>query len=385
MKTIFLAISFGIGCLLMTAVKEPSASAINGLLETNGMTATAANVETSSFGKTKSGAEVKLFTCRNAGGSTMKLIDYGATVVALEVPDREGKTGNVVLTCPDMAGFEACTMYFNCSVGRYCNRIAKGKFSLNGKEYSLATNNAPNHLHGGTKGFDKVMWTAEPFESTGAVGVTFKYKSKDGEEGYPGTVDAKVTYTLTDKNEFIIEFRATTDKATPVNLTNHNYWNLAGSGTVGNHELKLNSARYLPVDSTAIPTGEMASVAGTPFDFSEFTAIGKRLNDVGGTPIGYDHCYVIDGEAGRLRAAATVRDPQSGRKMEITTTEPGIQFYSGNFLDGTAISGNYPQYSGFCLETQHFPDSPNRPEWPNTILKPGEQYFHKTVHKFSTE
>ncbi|MFM7118170.1 MAG: aldose epimerase family protein [Planctomycetota bacterium] len=385
MKTMFLAISFAIGCLFITAVKEPPATAINGLLDTSGMTSNVANVESSSYGKTKAGAEVTLYTCRNAGGSTMKLIDYGATVVALEVPDRQGKLGNVLLTCPDIAGFEACTMYFNCSVGRYCNRIAKGKFSLDGKEYTLATNNAPNHLHGGTKGFDKVMWKAEPFEATGAAGVTFKYESKDGEEGYPGNVSAKVTYTLTDKNEFIIEFRATTDKATPVNLTNHNYWNLAGSGTIREHELKLNSGRYLPVDATAIPTGEMTAVSGTPFDFSDFTAIGKRLNDVGGTPIGYDHCYVVDGEAGRLRPAATVRDPQSGRKMEIHTTEPGIQFYSGNFLDGTDISGNYAQYSGFCLETQHFPDSPNRPEWPNTILKPGEQYFHKTVHKFSAE
>lgn len=385
MKTMFLAISFATGCLFLAAVKEPPASANKGISDTSGMTSTVANVETSSYGKTKAGSNVTLFTCRNAGGSTMKLIDYGATVVALEVPDRQGKLGNVLLTCPDIAGFEACTMYFNCSVGRYCNRIAKGKFTLDGKEYSLATNNAPNHLHGGAKGFDKVMWTAEPFETTGAVGVTFKYESKDGEEGYPGNLSAKVTYTLTDKNEFIIEFRATTDKATPVNLTNHNYWNLAGSGTIRDHELKLNASRYLPVDATAIPTGELAAVAGTPFDFSNSTPIGKRLNDVGGTPIGYDHCYVIDGEAGRLRPAATVFDPQSGRKLEIQTTEPGIQFYSGNFLDGTAISGNYAQYSGFCLETQHFPDSPNRPEWPNTILKPGEQYFHKTVHKFSTQ
>ncbi len=196
---------------------------------------------------------------------------------------------------------------------------------------------------------------------------------------------AKVTYTLTDKNEFIIEFRATTDKATPINLTNHNYWNLAGSGLIKDHVLKLAASQYLPVDATAIPTGELAKVAGTPFDFSDFTAIGKRLSEVGGDPIGYDHCYVIDGEPGRLRMAAMVHDPLSGRKMEIQTTEPGIQFYSGNFLDGTEISGNYPQYSGFCLETQHYPDSPNRPDWPSTILKPGEQYFHKTVHVFSAE
>lgn len=229
------------------------------------------------------------------------------------------------------------------------------------------------------------MWKAEPFQSTGAVGVSFQYESADGEEGYPGKLVAKVTYTLTDKNEFMIEFRGTTDKTTPVNLTNHNYWNLAGAGSIRDHELKLAASRYLPVDATAIPTGEMAAVSGTPFDFSDFTPIGKRLNDVGGEPIGYDHCYVVDGEAGRLRTAAIVRDPVSGRKMEIQTTEPGIQFYSGNFLDGTVISGNYPQYSGFCLETQHFPDSPNRPEWPSTILKPGEQYFHKTIHTFSAE
>lgn len=385
MKTLFLAISFGIGCLLMTTVKQPSSSDTGESPETVSAIGAGGSVEKSSFGKTKDGLEVTLFTCRNAGGSTLKLMDYGAAVVALEVPDRSGKLGNVVLTCPDLAAFEACTMYFNCSVGRYCNRIAGGKFTLDGQNYVLATNNAPNHLHGGTRGFDKRIWKAEPFQSTGAVGVSFQYESADGEEGYPGKLLAKVTYTLTDRNEFVIEFRATTDKATPVNLTNHNYWNLAGAGTIWDHELKLAATRYLPVDSTAIPTGELAAVAGTPFDFADFTPIGKRLNDVGGTPIGYDHCYAIDGEAGRLRLAAVVRDPVSGRKMEIQTTEPGIQFYSGNFLDGTGISGNYPQYSGFCLETQHFPDSPNRPEWPSTILKPGEQYYHKTVHTFSVE
>ncbi|MFN5707293.1 MAG: aldose epimerase family protein [Planctomycetota bacterium] len=385
MKTLFLAISFVIGCLLTATVKHETTSEVATMLVSPNLTVASNGVEKSSFGKTKEGAEVSLFTCRNAGGSTLKLIDYGATVVALEVPDRTGKLGNVLLSCPDLAGFEACTMYFNCSVGRYCNRIAQGKFTLDGQTYNLATNNAPNHLHGGAKGFDKRMWQAEPFQSTGAVGVSFKYESPDGEEGYPGKLIAKVTYTLTDKNEFIIEFRASTDKATPVNLTNHNYWNLSGSGTIRDHELKLAASRYLPVDATAIPTGEMAAVAGTPFDFAEFTPIGKRLKDVGGDPIGYDHCYVIDGEAGRLRLAAVVRDPASGRKMEIQTTEPGIQFYSGNFLDGTPISGKYPQYSGFCLETQHFPDSPNRPEWPSTILKPGEQYFHKTVHTFSAE
>jgi aldose 1-epimerase len=385
MKTLFLAISFAIGCLLTATVKQPAAAKVASALDTTQVTVTGGTVEKSSFGKTKDGAEVTLFTCRNAGGSSLKLMDYGATVVALEMPDRNGKFGNVLLTCPDLAGFEACTMYFNCSVGRYCNRIAAGKFTLDGQTYSLATNNAPNHLHGGAKGFDKRMWKAEPFQSTGAVGVSFQYESAAGEEGYPGKLVAKVTYTLTDKNEFIIEFRASTDQATPVNLTNHNYWNLAGSGTIRDHELKLAAGKYLPVDATAIPTGEMAAVAGTPFDFSDFTAIGKRLKDVGGEPLGYDHCYVIDGEAGRLRPAAVVRDPVSGRKMEIQTTEPGIQFYSGNFLDGTEISGKYPQYSGFCLETQHFPDSPNRPEWPSTILKPGEQYFHKTVHTFSAE
>lgn len=384
MKSLFLAVSFAIGCLIMASMKQPEESVISQAKPT-ATPPVKGSVEISDYGVTKAGDKVSLYTCKNAGGSVLKLIDYGATVVALEIPDRKGNLANIVLSCPNISGFETCSMYFNCSVGRYCNRIAKGKFSLAGREYVLATNNGPNHLHGGLKGFDKVMWSADTFESSGAVGVTFTYLSPDGEEGYPGNLQARVTYTLTDKNEFVIEFRATTDQATVCNLTNHNYWNLAGGGTIVDHELKLSAAKYLPVDDTAIPTGVLAPVAGTPFDFTDFQAIGKRFELVGGTPVGYDHCYVIDGEMGRLRHAATVRDPQSGRKMEIHTTEPGIQFYSGNFLDGQATSGNYAQYSGFCLETQHFPDSPNRPEFPSVVLKPNEQYFHKTVHVFSAE
>ena len=388
MKPVFLLISFLIGCMFMVSIREPHSSTTVSAsgTETGTYSVMAGNsVTKSAFGKTKSGADVSLFTCKNAGGLEMKLMDYGATIVSLNVPDKNGKLANVVLTCKDIGGFEECTMYFNGSVGRFCNRIAQGKFSLEGQDYQLAVNNGPNHLHGGVKGFDKVMWSATPFEKSGAVGVEFKYLSKDGEEGYPGTLTTSVTYSLTDKNEFIVEFNATTDKTTHVNLTNHNYWNLAGTGTILRHELKLNSAKYLPVDGTGIPTGEMLSVLGSHFDFGKFTAMGKRFSAMGGSPLGYDHCYEVSGEPGKLRLAATVREPKSGRVMEIQTTEPGIQFYTGNFLDGTAASGGYGAYSAFCLETQHFPNAPNQPAFLSTVLKPGEKYYHKTVHTFSTE
>jgi aldose 1-epimerase len=344
-------------------------------------------IEKSPFGRTKDGVEVDLYTCTNANGSVLKMTNFGATTVAFEVPDRQGKRANVTMGFESLEGYLGGHPYFGATVGRYCNRIAKGRFTLDGQEYTLATNNGENHLHGGDIGFNKVVWDAEPFESDSGVGVEFTYQSPDGEEGYPGNLSVTATYTLTNDDELVVEFNATTDKATPVNLTNHNYWNLAGagSGTIRNHVLEIAADKYLPVDEGLIPTGELADVAGTPLDFTQPEKIGARLDQIQADPVGYDHCYVLRGEVGEMKLAARVKDPESGRVMEIHTTQPGLQFYSGNFLDGSAENGGYQQYDGFCLETQHFPDSPNQPEFPNAILRPGETYQHKTVHKFTAE
>lgn len=347
--------------------------------ETNSMTITKAD-----YGMTQDQQPIEEYTLSNARGMTVKLITYGAIVTGVEVPGRDGEVANVTLGFDDLAGYEQRHPYFGATVGRYCNRIAKGTFALEGKSYSLATNNGDHHLHGGEVGFDKVIWQAEPFERPEEVGVTFRYQSPAGEEGYPGNLDVTAVYTLTADNELRVDFTATTDQATPVNLTNHCYWNLAGAGrgTITEHQLMLAADQYLPVDDTLIPTGKLADVQGTALDFTSAKPIGKELADV---PGGYDHCFVVRGEAGTLRLAARVTDPASGRGMEIHTTQPGIQFYTGNFLDGEAANGNYPQHGGFCLETQHFPDSPNQPEFPSTILKPGETFRQTTVHRFTVE
>jgi len=348
------------------------------------------SVTKSSFGKTSDGRETALFTCTNANGRVLKMTDYGATIVEIVVPDRDGKLGNVALGFDSAAGYEGGTAYFGCTVGRYGNRIALGKFTLDGQEYTLATNNDPNHLHGGIIGFNRVVWEAEPVETADAVGVKFHYVSADGEEGYPGNLDVTVVYTLSNDDELKIDYTATTNKPTVLNLTNHCYWNLAGpgSGDILKHELTLASDAYLAVDNTLIPTGELAPVAGTPMDFTSPHAIGERIaalkEDPAG-PGGYDHCFVLRGQEGALAFCAKVKDPATGRVLEISTTQPGVQLYTGNFLDGDPANGGNEQHTAFCLETQHYPDSPNQPEFPTSVLRPGETYHEVTVHKFSAE
>jgi aldose 1-epimerase len=349
----------------------------------------AARVVKSAFGTTKEGAVVDLYTLTNKNGMTAKLITYGALLTELRVPDRQGRLGDVVLGFADLAKYEAGHPYFGATIGRVGNRIAKGRFTLNGRQYVLATNNGPNHLHGGGKGFDKRVWKAEPLKSADGAAVKFTYVSPDGEEGYPGTLTAAVTYTLTDRNELQLDYTATTDKATPVNLTHHSYFNLAGegSGDILGHDLTLIADRYTPVDDTLIPTGQIATVEGTVMDFRKPATIGARIAKVPGAPPGgYDHNYVLSSGGGKLAAAAVVREPGAGRVMEVLTTEPGLQFYSGNFLDGTLVGKSgiaYKQHFGFCLETQHFPDSVNRPNFPSTILEPGKTYTSTTIYRFS--
>lgn len=343
------------------------------------------------FGTMPDGRVVERFRLSNAGGMHVDAISYGGIITSIAVPDRNGAMGDVVLGFDDLDGYLGEHPFFGAIIGRYGNRIANGAFTLDGRTYTLARNNGPNHLHGGVKGFDKVLWRAEPVAGQNAV--AFTYTSPDGEEGYPGRLDVRVTYTLTDKNELIVEYHATTDKPTPVNLTQHSYFNLAGhaSGDILGHQLMITADRYTPVNDTLIPTGELAAVEGTPFDFRKPTAIGDRINDAHPqikNGLGYDHNWVLNGTAGDLRLAARVVEPTSGRTLEVATTEPGIQFYSGNFLDGS-ITGKggakYAHRTGFCLETQHFPDSPNQPAFPSTILRPGQEYRTRTVFTFGVE
>lgn len=340
------------------------------------------------LGKTSDGVDVDLYTLTNSKGLRVKIMTYGATIISVETPDRNGKAENVTLSLDKLDEYLKGHPFFGSTVGRFANRIAKGKFTLDGKQYTLAGNDHGNHLHGGTKGFDKYVWDAKPVETADAVGVVFTHESPDGDEGYPGKLNAKVTYSLTNDNELKMEYEATTDKPTIVNLTNHTYWNLtAAADNVLGHELTLNADFYLPVDKGLIPTGELKNLKGTPMDFTKAAAIGSRIAKVEG---GYDHCYVLNkkpGEAKSLSLAATLYEPKSGRVMQIYTTEPAIQFYTGNFLDGTQQRGGkkFTQHYGFCLETQHFPNSPNKPSFPSVLLKPGETYTHKTVHKFGVK
>ena len=344
-------------------------------------------VKTDTFGVLPDGKEVTRYRLTNDNGLSVAIIDYGGIVTEVNVPGRDGEIANIVLGFDSIEGYLGPDPYFGALIGRFGNRIAGGKFTLDGKEYTLATNNGPNHLHGGKVGFNDKLWQSEASTSPEGVTARLTYISPDGEEGYPGELTSIVTYTLNNDNELVIHYVATSSAATPVNLTNHAYWNLGGEGegTVLDHRLTLHGEEYLPVDETLIPTGKLAPVAGTPMDFTEPHTIGERIKKVGGDPVGYDHCYVVNGEAGVLRPTAKVVDPESGRVLTMKTTEPGVQFYSGNFLDGAEANGNYPQYGAFCLEAQTFPNAPNEPSFPDSILRPGEVYRQTTVYQFSVE
>lgn len=341
----------------------------------------------SSFGKTASGDPVKLYTLSNASGASVSVMNYGATVVRILVPDRRGKLGDVVLGFDTFGPYPGQSPYFGAIVGRYGNRIAKGRFVLDGKSYQLAVNNGPNALHGGIHGFDKQMWAVH-IVSENPPSVEFSRISHDGEEGYPGTLAVHVTYTWDNHDELKIGYRAVTDKPTILNLTNHTYFNLAGHGTILNHRLYLNADAFTPVDATLIPTGEIRPVKGTPWDFLTPTAIGSRIKQVGGNPVGYDHNYVLNKGWGAWSTAAEVDEPTTGRTMKVLTDQPGLQFYSGNFLDGTVRGKGgaaYPQYGAFCLETQHFPDSPNHANFPTVVLRPGSTFKSATVYAFGVK
>ena len=341
------------------------------------------------FGRTAEGVAVDIYTLKNSHGMVARIMTYGATLTELHVPDRNGKLADVTLGFDNLEAYLKGHPYFGSTAGRVANRIAKGRFTLNQKTYTLATNNGPNHLHGGVKGFDKRVWIASTRVSDVGVSIDFTYRSVDGEEGYPGNLDVKVSYTLTNKDELRIDYEARTDADTPVNLTNHSYFNLAGpgGGTMLGHELQIDADQFTPVDATGIPLGENQSVKGTVMDFTKPTLIGARVNDVGGDPGGYDHNYALNKPApAGLSLAARVYEPKSGRVMEVLTTEPGVQFYTGNYLDGslTGKSGQaYVKRHGFCLECQHYPDAINQPKFPSVVLKPGQTYRQTTVHRFS--
>ncbi len=344
------------------------------------------------FGALADGRAVDAYTLTNAHGLQVTAITYGGIITSILVPDRTGKLGDIVLGYDSLAGYLKASPYFGAIVGRYANRIAGARFTLDGKTYRVPANDGKNSLHGGTVGFDKVLWDAQPFTADGAVGLVLTHTSPAGDQGYPGTLKAKVTYRLTDAGALEVEYEATADAATPVNLTQHSYWNLAGAGhgDILGHWLTIDADSFTPIDSTLIPTGKLAGVAGTPFDFRSATPIGARINasdEQLARGRGYDHNFVLFGHPSldSLAHAASVLDPGSGRTLDVYTSEPGLQFYSGNFLDGT-ITGKaghvYGHRSGFCLETQHFPDSPNERAFPSTILRPGQTYHSKTVFKF---
>lgn len=355
------------------------------------MSKTTAGITSAPFGKTPDGTPVDLYTLTNAKGMTATIMTYGGIVTSLKVPDKNGNFSDVVLGYDNLQGYLTKSPYFGALIGRYGNRLAKGQFTLDGQTYKLATNNGPNALHGGLKGFDKVVWTAKPLETPYGPALVLTYISKDGEEGYPGNLVVSATYSLTADNALHLEFTATTDRDTIVNLTHHTYFNLRGSGDVLGHEVFINADKFTPVDATLIPTGELRPVEGTPFDFRQHTAIGARINSSDEQikfAGGYDDNWIINKPDGALGLCAGVYEPTSGRVLEVYSTSPGMQFYSGNFLDGS-ITGKggwvYQFRNAFCMEPQHYPDSPNHPEFPTTELKPGETYRNTIVYKFSVK
>ena len=345
------------------------------------------HTEKKPFGQTPDGTAIEAYTAYNAQGASAKFITYGATLAELHIKDKQGKPGDIVLGFGDLQGYLGNHPHFGGTIGRYANRIAKGTFTLDGKEYQLAINNPPNSLHGGPTGFDRRVWKGEAVNQRDGAGVRFTYISTDGEEGFPGNVNVSVTYILTDKNELKLEYTAKTDKDTVVNLTNHSYFNLSGSGSgdILKYVLFLNADKYTPVDATLIPTGEIASVVNTPLDFRKPTPIGAHIAEIQGIG-GYDHNFVVNGQPGTLRIAARVTDPETGRQMEVWTTESAVQFYSAIGLNGS-IKGKggvaYQKYGAICLETQHYPDSPNHANFLSTVLKPGEHFHSETIYKFS--
>lgn len=352
-------------------------------------------VQVAAFGKLPDGRAAQLYTLTNDKGMQMKVTDYGGIITHLMAPDRKGSMADIVLGFDSLAPYLKEHPYFGALIGRYGNRIAKGKFSLDGQSYTLAVNNIGNHLHGGLKGFDKVLWQAEPAATSEGPSLVLRYKSADGEEGYPGNLSVEVRYTLANDNSLRIDYQATTDKATVVNLTNHTYFNLTSDGNrdILDHELTLQAGRFLPVDSTLIPTGERRLVGNTPFDFTQAAKVGARINTPGDEQIkygkGYDHCWIFDRpQDGSLLPLGTLYEPTSGRKVELLTTEPAVQFYTGNFLDGSLTGKNgavYKYRHGLCLETEHFPDSPNREDFPGTVLRPGQTLRSATVYRFGAE
>ena len=343
-------------------------------------------VEKSFFGMTPEGDSVMLYTLKNEKDITVTITNYGGIITGIHTPDKNGKTTNITLGFDNLEQYLAGHPHFGSLIGRYGNRIAKAQFSLDGETYTLAANNGNNSLHGGLKGFGKVLWTPEVIGCDERSALKLTYMSQDGEEGFPGNLSVTVTYELL-MDQLFITYEAETDKATVLNLTNHTYFNLAGEGSIKDHILYINASKYTPVDEELIPTGELANVEGTPFDFRKPKVIGERFDQLGNDPVGYDHNFVLDGSDGEKRLAAKVMDPKTGRFVEVLTTEPGVQFYTGNFLDGTLVSGStsYEQHSGMCLETQHFPDSPNQPDFPSAVLRPGEKFISQTIFKFGVE
>jgi aldose 1-epimerase len=368
-----------------------TAVALIGCMSASKLTQQKGQIMVKPFGKAPDGSEVNLYTLRNNAGAEVGICNYGGLVLFLKVPDRNGKFGDVVLGYDDLPDYIKDSPYFGALIGRYGNRIAKGKFTLDGKEYTLAVNNGPNALHGGLKGFDKVVWEPRFLATLEGPSLELLYVSKDGEEGYPGTLSVKVVYTLMDDNALRVDYTATTDKDTVINLTQHSYFNLAGKGDILNHQVMIPADKFTPVDSTLIPTGELKPVDGTPFDFRTPTAIGARIGQEDEQlkfGNGYDHNWVINKQTGQLTLMARVSEPTTGRVMEVYSTEPGLQFYSGNFLDGKNKGKGgwvYQFRNGFCMEPQHYPDSPNQPNFPSVVLKPGQTYRNTIIYKFSVQ